>query len=170
MTKNWSTLRQTYLVLKRGLEMLGATKVAVGVVTVDAADDDEGGTTTCAIWADADADHELLVPVAITELEAEVDGVAARVAVDGNALVDVELIGWLGLTDPAIERLANETRDPSGGTLLGTLKRVQSLAWSRHEFSWTVMAQPSAGKKITFYKKINLIRNKRKRAKKSKKM
>jgi hypothetical protein len=29
----------------------------------------------------------------MTEVEAEVDGVAARVAVDGNALVDVEPIG-----------------------------------------------------------------------------
>ncbi len=48
-TKKGSALLQTYLLLKRGLEMLGATKAAVGVVTVDAADEDEGGTTTCAI-------------------------------------------------------------------------------------------------------------------------
>ena len=138
--------------------MLGATKAAVGVVTVDTVDEDECGTTTCAIWADADADQELLLlPVAMTEVEAEVAGVAARVAVDGNALVDVEPIGWLGLADPAIDRLANETREPSGGTLLGTLKRVQSLAWSRHEFSWTVIAQPSAGKE----KKMNIFLKKK---------
>jgi hypothetical protein len=47
------------------------------------------------------------------------------------------------LACPAPVRLASdETFDPSG-MLLGTLNRVQSLTWSRHEFSWTVMAQLS---------------------------
>lgn len=137
--------------------VLGVTKGAVGVVTVDATDEDEGGTTTWDIWVDAEADQVLLlVEAALTEVEEEAkvdvddvedDGVAARaVAADGKALVDVELMGWLGLADPAIERLANETREPSGGTLFGTLKRVHSLTWSRHEFSCTVIAQPAAEK------------------------
>lgn len=129
-------MKMKYLLANRGLAtgVPGVCKADVGVVTVDA--DDKEPTD----WA---TDQVLLLILPATWLEA-----VELVAVD--ELNDAELVAGTGPPEPVddcsldtLVKLASvETFEPSG-TLLGTLNRLQSLTWSRHECSWTVMAQPN---------------------------
>lgn len=116
--------------------MPGVCDDEVGVVTVDA--DPLAAPTACTM------DHELLPLPPLPPDGPDADW--ADEATDGRAPVDEDPAradaDWLPAWFGAPLRLASDETLEESGTLLGTLNRVHSPTWSRHEFSCTVIAQP----------------------------
>lgn len=122
--------------------VLGVCDDDVGVVTVDPL----AAPTACTM------DHGPLPAVDALQAadcaEEAADAAAGRTLVDEapDRCADAPAAST-GAPDGPFKLASDATLDPSG-TLLGTLNRVHSLTWSRHEFSCTVIAQPAPTNQI----------------------